>query len=186
MELNEFEKLLNAYLEKKRKEMKHNYNRVLPTNELLYNRWEKANFIGAGEQTCIYDSALIMGNVKIGRNVWIGPFTVLEAINDEIIIGDFCHISAGVHIYTHNTVKYVLSNGKYNFETGSVIIGNNCYIGPLSVISKGVKIGNYCVIGANSFVNKDIPSFSVAFGIPARIVGKVILKDDNEIEINYF
>lgn len=185
MNINEFGEMINDYISKKRDEIKKKYNRVLPVNELLSDRWEKANYIGCGEGTSIYDSSIIMGNVKIGNNVWIGPFTILEALNGEITIGDFCHISAGVHIYTHHTVKHVLTNGKKDFETGNVSIGNNCYIGPLSVITQGVEIGNYCVIGANSFVRSNIPSYSIAFGIPAKIVGKIVLNND-DVEFIYF
>lgn len=48
-----------------------------------------------------------------------------------------------------------------------------------------VNIGNHCVIGAGSLVNKNMPSFSVAFGYPAKIVGKVIWNGD-KYDITYY
>ena len=64
-------------------------------------------------------------------------------------------------------------------------IGNNCFIGTYSIITKGVKIGNHCVIGANSFVNKDIPDNCIAFGTPAKVVGKVLITKNGEIKLCY-
>ncbi len=55
----------------------------------------------------------------------------------------------------------------------------------MSIIKHGVKIGKGCIIGANSFVNKDIEDYSVAFGTPAKVVGKVILKG-NDVSIKYY
>jgi acetyltransferase-like isoleucine patch superfamily enzyme len=46
------------------------------------------------------------------------------------------------------------------------------------VISHGSAIGDHCVIGAHSFVNADIAPFSVAYGAPARVRGRVVVDDD--------
>lgn len=51
-----------------------------------------------------------------------------------------------------------------------MIIGNNVWIGEKATILPGVHIGDSVVIAANSVVTKDIPSFSVAAGVPAQIV----------------
>ncbi len=158
-----------------REEINKKYNRTLPIGDYLSDRWEKAQFLNFGKNTSIYDSSLVMGNVKVGKNCWIGPFTILDGSGAELSIGDNCDISAGVQVYTHDTVKRTTLN--LNIEKGSVSIGSNCYIGPNSVISKGVHIGNNVIIGANSFVNKDIPSYSKAYGTPAKIVGNI--KNDN-------
>ncbi len=88
-------------------------------------------------------------------------------------IGDHVDISAGVHIYTHDTVRRCLSYGEAEIECGKVKIGSGCYIGPNSIIQRGVTIGDRVVIGALSLVNKDIPSNKKAFGSPARVVSDV-------------
>ena len=51
-----------------------------------------------------------------------------------------------------------------------MIIGNNVWIGEKATILPGVHIGDSVVIAANSVVTKDIPSFSVAEGVPAQII----------------
>lgn len=176
--MDKFEMDLNEYLSKKRNEMKEMYNRVLPTGDLLFNRFEKAKYINCGEGTSIYDSSVIMGDVKIGNHVWVGPYTILEGINDELIIGNYVSIDSGVMIYTHDSTKYYLSGGRAPFEKGRVIIGDNTVIGTMSMVGKNVTIGNHCVIGAHSFVNQDIPDFSIAAGVPAKVIGKVEINED--------
>ena len=52
--------------------------RHLPFNELLIDRWDKAKNVHAGEGTNIYDSSIIMGDVAIGKECWIGPNTILD------------------------------------------------------------------------------------------------------------
>ncbi|MBF0301099.1 MAG: hypothetical protein HQK51_20495 [Oligoflexia bacterium] len=75
-------------------------------------------------------------------------------------------ISAGVQIYTHNTVLWAISNGKAKYEYKKVTIGRCNFIGPNTIISSGITIGDHCVIGAHSFVNASIPSYYIAVGIP--------------------
>lgn len=162
-------KALNLELEVAFKEQ---FNRSLPFADGLLDRWERAQRLGFGEGTNIYDSSYVLGDVKVGKNTWIGMFTVLDG-SGGLIIGDCCTISVGVHIYTHDNVLSTVSNGRMPFEKASVNIGNNTYIGPQVVISKGINIGNQCIIGANSFVNKDISDNSIVVGNPAKLIGYV-------------
>lgn len=156
--------------------VKNRWNRSLPFADYIVNRWSKASSLGFGEGSSIYDSALVLGDVKVGHHTWIGPFTVLDG-SGGLEIGDYCSISAGVQIYTHDTVNWAVSGGKQPSEQAKVRIGSRCYIGPNVVINKGITIGDGCVIGANSFVNKDIPSGMKAWGTPARCVGKSTYTD---------
>lgn len=161
------------------------YNRVLTFGDLFIDRTEKAKFLGFGEGTTIYDSSLVIGDVKVGKNSWIGPFTVLDG-SGGLTIGDYCSISAGVHIYTHDTVKWALSGGTAEYEHSSVRIGNCCYIGPHAIVSKGVKIGNHCIIGANSVVNTDLDDNLIAVGSPCKIIGKVKRNEHGQLDYEHF
>jgi acetyltransferase-like isoleucine patch superfamily enzyme len=181
----DFEEEFENYINSKREYIHKNWNRVLPTNELFFDRWAKARYINCGEGSNIYDSSVIMGDVAIGKNVWVGPFTMLEGINGKITVGDNCNISTGVHIYTHDSSFRVVSGGKAPIKTGNVSIGNNTYIGSMSILKENITIGDRCIIGANSFVNIDIPDNSVAVGTPVKVIGKVIVKD-LDIIIEYF
>lgn len=147
--------------------LRQKYKRVLPFGDYVSDRWEKATYLGFGKGSSIYDSALVFDDVYVGENVWIGPNTILDGSGGKLIIGKNCHIAAGVQIYTHDTVAVVLNQEK--ITKANTTIGNNCYIGPNTIIAKGVTIGDYVVIGTNSFVNKDIPSHTKAFGTPAKV-----------------
>lgn len=141
------------------------------------DRWEKAQMLGFGEGTSIYDSSVVIGDVRVGSNTWIGPFTVLDGSGGGLSIGDNCSISAGVQIYTHDTVSRALSGGMDPICQAPTWVGSNCYFGPNAIISKGVKIGNGCVIGANSFVNCDVPDGYRAYGTPARVFRNPVIVD---------
>jgi acetyltransferase-like isoleucine patch superfamily enzyme len=149
-------------------EKRERFNRRLPLGDLITDRWQNAKEYGFGEGTSCYDSVLILGEVKVGKNVWIGPNVILDG-SGTLVIGDYVSISAGVQIYTHHTVRWALSGGVEELERKPTRIGSNVYIGPNSVIQMGVTIGDRVVIGAMSLVTRDIPSDRRAWGTPARI-----------------
>lgn len=160
-----------------RQRMRERWNRDLPLEELLFDRWERAQSLGFGPETSIYHNSYVYGDVKVGAHTWIGPYTLLDG-SGGLEIGDYCSISAGVHIYTHDTVRWAVSGGKASYEKAPVKIGNCCYIGSQTVITKGVTIGEHSIIGACSLVNRDIPSYTLAFGVPCRPRGRIILDGD--------
>lgn len=159
------------------REVSESHRRSLPLADYVVDRWEKARELGFGEGSSIYDSVLVLGDVKVGRNTWIGPFVVLDG-SGSLIIGSNCSISAGVQIYTHDTVRWAVTGGQAAPERASTRIGNNCYIGPHTVVAKGVNIGDGCIVGANSLVLKDIPAGQKAYGTPCRIVGPALSAED--------
>lgn len=116
-------------------------------------------------------------HVKLGKEVWIGYFTLIDG-SGGLEIGSKVAISSGVHIYTHDTSFHKAlntpkqPNGEH-VKRSPVKIGNNVQIGANSVILPGVEIGDNVVIGALSVVNKNIPSNSVAAGNPCKIIKKI-------------
>ncbi len=167
-----------------REETRKKWKRTLPFNELLFDRWEKAQFLGAQKNASIYDNSYVFGNVNIGKNTWVGPYTILDGSGGKISIGKYCSISSGVQVYSHNSVNWSLTGGKTSFEKRNVSISDNCYIGPHSIITMGSKIGKGCVIGALSLIKSAIPPNSIVFGNPGKIVGKTVIKG-NTVKFNY-
>ena len=161
-----YDELIRIF-EQLRDDKKNRFKRVLPFGEYIVDRWEKARYLGFGEGSSIYDSALVFGEVKVGKNTWIGPFTILDG-SGGLNIGDHCSISAGVQIYSHDSVQWAISGGKEGYEYGQTVIEDNCYIGPNTVIAKGVRIGTGSVVGANSYVDKSWPKSSKIAGNPAK------------------
>lgn len=143
------------------------FQRRLPFGDLVTDRVRNAREYGFGEGTTCYDSVVVLGDVRVGRNVWIGPFVVLDG-SGGLEIGDNVSISAGVQIYTHNTVDWATSMGEKEIRREASRIGSGVYIGPNTIVSMGVRIGDRAVIGAMSLVNGDVAEGAKVWGVPAR------------------
>ena len=162
-----------------------NYRRINPSNEDFFPWKERgAYWLGEDKNVTIYNSATLIGDVEIGHNCWIGPFTLLDG-GAGLKIGDFCSIATGVQIVTHDTVRWSLSGGKCSYEYAPVTIGRCCFIGTHAVITKGVSIGEHCLIGAGAIVTKDVPPFSIVGGVPAKIIGRVVLDANGAITLDW-
>jgi acetyltransferase-like isoleucine patch superfamily enzyme len=178
------ELLRRAHLETD-EELRLRFNRSLPFADGLFDRWERAKRLGFGEGASIYNSALVYGEVEVGEHTWIGPYTIVDGSGGLVSIGSYCSISGGVHIYTHDTVLWALSGGRLRKRTGTVRIGDRCYIASQCVIAPNVTIGQQCLVAANSFVNRDVPDSTIVGGTPAKPLGKVVI-DGDHIDLRFF
>lgn len=147
-------------------EINEQWVRTLPFADYVVDRWEKARILGFGKRSSIYDSSIVIGDVNVDEHTWIGPFTLLDG-SGGLTIGSYCSISTGVQIYSHDTTKWAISGGTAPYEYAPTTIENNCYIGPNTIISKGVTIGEGSIIGANSYVDHSWPKGSRIAGNPA-------------------
>ena len=154
-------------LRRLRQTMKDRFDRHVSIQDLLSDRWETAKFYGFGEGTSCYNNVLILGDVKVGENTWIGPNVILDG-SGGLVIGDYVSISAGVQIYSHHTVDWSTSLGSETIKKQPTRIGNGVFLGPNSVVQMGTTIGSNAVIGAMSFVNKDIPNEGKWYGHSLR------------------
>lgn len=160
------------------------YNRFNPFYEDLFD-WKQRgqDWCGENRNITIYNSAILIGDVEIGDNTWIGPNTALDG-SGGLKIGKFCSISSGVQIVTHDTIRWSLSGGELAPEREAVEIGDYCFLGSNAVVTKGVKIGDSSVVGANSVVTKNVKPNSIVAGVPARVIGRVETKNGN-INLKY-
>lgn len=133
-----------------------------------------------------------MANVSysdIGKYTYIAGYANIN----NCTIGSFCSIADGVRvgvgvhplnlISTHPALYSIKTIFPYKLIDDSIIdslpsheeskrinIGNDVWIGTDSIILDGVNIGDGAVIAAGSVVTKDIPSFAVVGGVPARVI----------------
>lgn len=116
---------------------------------------------------------------RIGNNVVINADCHLGCIN-KLEIGEYTAIGARTIItdHTHGTAELDELNlpprHRKLYSKGPVVIGKYVLIGEGCAIMPGVTIGDHVVIGANSVVTKDIPSYSIVAGNPARVLKQVI------------
>src|SRR6185295_2341241 len=91
------------------------WNRTLPLGDYIVDRWEKAKSLGFSDGVSIYDTAHVYGDVQVGERTWIGPFVILDGTGG-LQIGSNCSISAGVQIYTHDSVRWAISGGLHTYD----------------------------------------------------------------------
>ena len=173
---------LRSLWQTRRHQVDAEFKRHLPFGDYVVDRWEKARALGFGEGASVYDSAHIFGDVSVGGNSWIGPFTILDG-SGGLSIGSNCSISAGVQVYSHDTVQWAISGGRAKAETAPTRVGNNCYVGPNTVIAKGVTIGDRSIVGAGSVVTKSIPEDEIWAGNPACFIKKIVANTNKLIAV---
>ena len=109
--------------------------------------------------------------VKIGEGCRLLCLTAGTFGSEPYLVklGNHVSVTAGVQFVTHDGGVWIFRQEHPDIDVFKPItIGNNVFIGINSIIMPGVTIGDNCVIGAGSVVSKDIPSGSVAAGVPAK------------------
>ena len=163
--------------------------------------WLRAKRFGvvAGQGVYIGNNVHIVNgrNMTIGRNVSIRPNCDLFAgqkfkigdncdigirnriagdviIEESVLFGPDNYISSTDHCY-EDINRLVMEQGAYSPHRNGheeILIGKGSWIGTHCAIIGDVHIGEHCIIGANSVITKDIPSFCVVIGAPAKIIKK--------------
>jgi acetyltransferase-like isoleucine patch superfamily enzyme len=159
------------------------YGRCLPFGDAVGDRWERARHlaneprVSIGNDVSIYDSAVLFfgSGLSIGDGTWIGPHVVLDGALAQLSIGAYVSVSAGVQIYTHDSVAWALTRGSAPYASRPTTIGSHCHIGPNAVIYSGVTIGDGSLIGANSVVTKDVPPGTWVSGVPATPIRRIVV-----------
>lgn len=107
-------------------------------------------------------------NIEIGKDSIIGEEAVLDG-RDKLIIGNHVDMASEVMIYNS---EHNVQSSDFEAVTSPVIIEDYVFIGPRAIILPGVKIGKGAVIGAGAVVTKDVESFAIVGGVPAKVIGE--------------
>ncbi len=127
-----------------------------------------------GDHYWIAPTAVVVGNVTLGRDVSIWWNAVIRADSDPIVIGDNTNIQDGSVL--HADPGYPLTVGK-DVTVGHMVMLHGCTIGAGSLVGigsivlNGARIGENCVIGANTLIteNKEFPPYSLIVGSPGVV-----------------
>jgi acetyltransferase-like isoleucine patch superfamily enzyme len=149
------------------------------------------NLGGGYHKTLRPDSS---GQIKLGSGCWIEQGSVLWAFNGRIVLQPSVFVGPYVVIYGHGGVEIgertliamhcCIVSSNHTVPTADAIIrdqpdvlqltriGRDCWLGAGVKVMAGVTIGDGCVIGAGTVVTRDLPAYSIAYGVPARVVGQ--------------
>lgn len=104
-----------------------------------------------GEGSVVMAGAIVNPDAQIGRHCIID---MAAFVDYDCVIGDFVHVAPNVSL------------------CGKVQVGEGTLIGVGASVTPGVKIGKWCTIGAGAAVTEDIPDYSTAVGVPAKVISQ--------------
>jgi carbonic anhydrase/acetyltransferase-like protein (isoleucine patch superfamily) len=130
------------------------------------------------ESSYIHPQATLIGDVIIGKNVYIGPGARIRGDWGQIVIEDKANVQENCIIHMFPGVTVYLREMAH-IGHGAIIhganIGKNTLVGMNAVVMDQAEVGDECIIGALAFVPQGmvIPDRSIAVGNPAKIVKQV-------------
>jgi len=155
-------------------------------------QYKKLKLLGSNRLT-VGDGSIVEGSVAferegaevvIGRDTFIGASLIACATRVEI--GDDVLVAWGCTITDHNSHAidwkdrcndvrdwYRGQKDWSHVVTEPVKLGNKCWIGMHSIVIKGVAIGEGAIVGAGSVVTKDVPSWTIVGGNPAKPIREI-------------
>lgn len=111
------------------------------------------------------------GSIRIARRVWLGPYVVIYGhggveIGESTLVSMHCTILSSNHAIPpkDTPIRHVPDT------LLPTRIGRDVWIGANAVILGGVTIGDGCVVGAGAVVTRSLPAYSVATGVPAKVL----------------
>jgi len=137
------------------------------------------------ESAFVHPSASVIGNVVIGRNVYIGPGASLRGDFGKIEVEDGCNVQDNCILHMFPGKVMTLKQDAH-IGHGAIIhganIGRNCLVGMNAVLMDDVELGDECIVGALAFVKAGmiVPKRKLIVGNPAHI-----LKDVTDEMINW-
>lgn len=132
--------------------------------------------------TFVSDSAVIIGDVEIGADCYIGPNAVIRGDAAKIVIGDATAIEDGVLIHAGGLKRMVIGS-RVTIGHGAIVhskfLANNSNVGMGAVLSLFSEIGEYAVVGEGALVKKGqiIKPKTVVGGVPAIELRQLEQKD---------
>jgi len=126
----------------------------------------------------VHPQAVVTGDVRIGKDCYIGPGAALRGDWGTIILENGCNVQENCTIHMFPGLTVLLKEGSH-IGHGAIIhgatIGRNCLVGMNSVLMDHVQIGDESIVGALTFIKEGtiIPPRSLVAGNPGKIIRAV-------------
>lgn len=135
---------------------------------------DKWGEIHIGDESAVCRYAIVQsvgGSIQLGARVLIGDFCSLYgqgglAIGDDTMLADHVTVVPNQHTFERRDLPV----SRQPEVSRGIRIGAGAWIGAHATILDGVTIGDGCVVGAGAVVTRDLPPYTVAVGVPARVV----------------
>lgn len=139
---------------------------------LRFRNYRKGNVLIAKRSNISANTTIFNGTRINGKIVIKGDAPV--KIGSYCAIGDGVRIISSSHATNYMNLQYALQMkigaNRQIAERQGVEVGHNVWVGDASIILPGVNIGNGAVIAAGAVVTKDVPSYAIVGGNPAKII----------------
>ena len=125
---------------------------------------------------------LRMAGYTIGKNVYIGEdLIIIDELNDKdrVRIGNRVAIAERVTLIVSSNPNFSRIRPFIKSIHGRIEINNDAWLGTGAIILPNVTIGTGAVVGAGSVVTKDVPDYTVVGGVPAKLIKKIDISDQN-------
>ena len=127
------------------------------------------------ETAWIHESALLFGNISVGRESSIWPHAVMRAEMFHIKIGERSNIQDFVMVHVGATTPTIIGDDcsiTHHATLHGCNLGNRCLVGINSTIMDGAVIGNNCIVAGHSIVTEgsSFPDNSIIAGSPAKLL----------------
>ena len=145
-------------------------------NVTLRANTDQSPGIELGKGVSINDAVVInanRGRVTLGDRSWLGPFCLIYG-NGGVAIGRNVLVAghSSINTVSHSAERCDIPVNDQPVVIDPVVIEDDVWIGLNAVVLQGVTIGHGSIVGAGAVVTKSIPPWSIAVGVPARVIGR--------------
>lgn len=140
-------------------------SQIVLGSRCTFNSHSYTNYRGINHK-CILNTGSEGASIIIGCNCGFSGVSIVA--DDLVLIGN--HVTVGANTIIGDRDDH---SDIYNSTPKPVQIDDNVWIGMNCIVLKGVHIGRGAIIGAGSVVTKDIPSNTIAAGVPCKVIKKI-------------
>jgi len=141
----------------------------IPSHTIRNGIW-RAFGLKLGKNSTLHTGVRVFDprNIRVGEGTIIGYATFIDG-RDKVTIGSHTDIASEVMIYSS---EHDINSDDFSATLAPVTIGDYVFIGPRAIILAGVSVGSGAVVAAGAVVTKDVDSFTIVGGVPAKLIGE--------------